>query len=68
METMEIHVDGMTCDGCERSVANAIGRLEGVERVTADHVSGKVVIDGARPPSSEQLKTAVEDAGYEVRA
>ena len=68
MGTIEITVNGMTCDGCERSVANALGRLDGVSGVTADHSSGRVVITGEDPPSPDQIRSAVEDAGYEVRS
>ena len=37
-------VNGMMCGGCENRVKNAIKNIEGVENVTADHNTGKVII------------------------
>jgi len=36
MKTVELKVEGMTCDGCVRAVESVLTRLEGVE---AAHVS-----------------------------
>lgn len=66
METMELTVTGMTCDGCERSVGNAIGRLSGVSKVEADHRTGRVLVEAEGPIDGEAVRDAVEDAGYDV--
>lgn len=67
MTTKQLHVDGMTCGGCEQSVTNALLRIDGVTAVAADHASGVVKVDGENL-SDEALRAAVEDAGYAVRA
>lgn len=62
-----ILVDGMSCDGCEEIVENAITDLEGVETAEANHESGAVKIEVTNnPPSVEALIESVEFAGYEA--
>jgi len=65
MNIMKINVAGMHCDGCERSISNALDRLEGVSEVKADFESGSVVVtgEGLEPGA---IAAAIEDAGYEV--
>jgi copper chaperone len=67
METRELHVDGMTCGGCESSVTNALLRVPGVSAVRADHVSGLVTVEGEALLEAA-LESAVLDAGYDIRA
>lgn len=66
METIELNVGGMTCGGCENSVRNAILRLPGVLSVTADHATGRVIVDAENAMEKATITAAVEDAGYEV--
>lgn len=65
-ETIELTVGGMTCDGCERSIANALKRIPGVLEVRADHRSGRVFVGVDRAIDRAQLEGAVDDAGYVV--
>lgn len=65
-ETIELKVDGMTCDGCERSVGNALGRVEGVTSVEADHSTGMVTVIADRPVPRAALESAVHGAGYDI--
>lgn len=37
MPRIEIPVEGMTCEGCERTVQSALGSLGGVRTADADH-------------------------------
>jgi copper chaperone CopZ len=64
METIEVRVGGMTCDGCERGVARALERLPGVRAVRADHSTGRVSLDADRVLPEDEVRAAVEDAGY----
>lgn len=66
METIELNVAGMHCDGCENSLKRALGRIDGVLAVTADHEAGTVVVDAEHAIEREELARAVSDAGYEV--
>jgi len=66
MERKTLSVTGMSCNGCERNVENALQSLDGVSRVEADHRDGTVdtVVDGS--VSDNDLTTAIERAGYDV--
>ena len=66
MQTTELKVAGMTCGGCEQSVSRALGRLEGVAGVRADFRTGAVVIEAERALDPDEVRRAVEDAGYEI--
>jgi len=59
-------VKGMACDGCEANVEDALTELSGVERVDADHQSGRVTVDG--DADVDALVDAISEAGYEASA
>lgn len=59
-------VNGMMCGGCENRVKNAIKNIEGVENVTANHNTGKVIVISNNEVSEEIIKETLEDIGYEV--
>lgn len=54
-------VTGMTCGGCARSVETAIKAAAPGATVAADFAACKVSVEGA---SEEQVKTAVDEAGF----
>lgn len=58
-------VRGMTCEHCKSSVAEEVGEIEGVERVDVDLATGRLEVQGVGV-SDDAVKTAVEDAGYEL--
>ena len=66
MKEIILIVNGMMCGGCENRVKNAIKNIEGVENVTADHNTGKVIVISDNEVSEENIKEALEDIGYEV--
>ena len=66
MKETNLIVNGMMCEGCENRVKNAIKNIEGVENVTADHNTGKVIIISNNEVSEEIIKETLEDIGYEV--
>lgn len=55
-------VDGMSCDHCEQTVADALRSVAGVRAATADREAGEATVDGDADPGA--LVRAVEDAGY----
>lgn len=59
----------MTCGGCEKSIRNALLTHDGVSDVEASHTAGtvKVEYDDARI-GTDALRTAIEDAGFDVAA
>ena len=66
MKETIINVKGMVCGGCENRVKNAIKNIEGVENVTADHNTGKVIVISNNEVSEKIIKETLEDIGYEV--
>ena len=66
MKETNLIVNGMMCGGCENRVKNAIKNIEGVENVTADHNTGRVMVISDNEVSEEIIKEALEDIGYEV--
>ncbi|QED26368.1 heavy-metal-associated domain-containing protein [Microvenator marinus] len=65
---MELHVDGMTCGGCVRSVQRVIAKQTGIEaeKVTVDLESKSARFEG-NPPDTEKLVEALKAAGFEAK-
>jgi len=60
-------VEGMHCDSCSSSIVATLGKLDGVELVTADHEAG--VAEALYRPEqvdAETLKAEIEKLGYTV--
>lgn len=67
MEQVTFRVTGMDCSACERSIQNALGRVDGVRRSSADHQNGavRVAFDPAKT-TADALRECVEQAGFTV--
>ncbi|MCL7416999.1 MAG: cation transporter [Halalkalicoccus sp.] len=59
-------VNEMNCMGCEQTVVDALADLDGVENASADHESDTVAVEG--DADEEDLRAAIEEAGYTVEA
>lgn len=57
-----LKVTGMTCNHCKAHVEKALRGVSGAESVEVDLAKGEAVVIGSA--SREDLKKAVEDAGY----
>jgi copper chaperone len=60
-------VAGMTCEHCVASVTEELSALGGVEAVSVDLRPGAastVVVNASRALSADEVRAAVEDAGY----
>jgi copper chaperone len=66
MSTTSVTVIGMSCGGCASSVREEIADIHGVSTVDVDPASGTVIITSEGPVDSVALKTAVEEAGYQL--
>ena len=55
-------VNGMTCEGCSRSVTKAIEVAIPGAKVEVDLVAGRVSVEGGE---ASQVAQAVEDAGFD---
>jgi len=63
-----LSVTGMSCGGCEQNVTDALEALDGVDSVEADNESDTVEVVADESVSDDEIRTAIEDAGYEVVA
>lgn len=59
-------VTGMTCDCCARSVTEGIGALTGVTDVSVDLPTGGVTVAGDGEVGVDEVRAAVEAAGYQL--
>ena len=67
METVELKVEGMDCEGCVKSVTRMLSGLPGVAtvEVSLEKRRATVSYDPAKSGLAE-LKRAVERAGYKA--
>jgi copper chaperone len=67
MQTELLKVTGMTCGGCTTTVTRALKTMAGVSDVKVSLAAGEATIQyDERLTSPDQLKSAVEGAGYGV--
>jgi copper chaperone len=69
MTDATFNVPDMSCGHCKAAVEGELNRLSGVERSNADLEKGTVEVsyDEGRV-TTEELKGAIEEAGYTVTA
>ncbi|OGT80980.1 MAG: hypothetical protein A3H91_05495 [Gammaproteobacteria bacterium RIFCSPLOWO2_02_FULL_61_13] len=67
MQSANLNISGMVCGGCVSSVSRVLNALDGVTKaeVSLDMHSAVVDYDAAKL-NLEQLKRAIEEAGFEV--
>jgi copper chaperone len=59
-------VTGMTCSHCVASVTEEISVIDGVTDVAVDLPSGAVSVTSEQELDVEQVRAAVEEAGYQL--
>ncbi len=57
-------VTGMTCGHCESAVKAELSQLPGVHDVQVDLSTGGVTITSNGPLPIDEVRTAVDEAGY----
>ncbi|MBQ1025259.1 heavy-metal-associated domain-containing protein [Micromonospora sp. C95] len=66
MVSTTYQVQGMTCGHCVNAVSAEIGAIEGVSDVQVDLATGQVTVTSDQPLSGDAVRTAVDEAGYEL--
>jgi copper chaperone len=66
MRTATYTVVGMTCGHCVSAVTEEVSRVAGVSRVDVDLASGGLTVTSEAPVDERAVRSAVEEAGYEV--
>ncbi len=64
--SLQITVEGMSCEGCEEAVVEALEGVDGVVAATADRTTDSATVDGEA--DVDDLIAVVSDAGYTVNA
>jgi copper chaperone len=59
-------VEGMSCDHCVKAVTEEVGKLDGVRSVAVDLTTGAVTVTSERPVAADDLRAAIDEAGYEL--
>lgn len=62
------NVVGMSCQHCVDSITAEVGKLPGVEQVEVDLGAGAVTVRSAAPLTDEQIRDAVDEAGFDLAA
>ena len=62
----DITVEGMSCEGCEQTVRDAILDVDGVTDVDVDRETESATVEGDADPDA--VVRAVNDAGYDATA
>jgi copper chaperone CopZ len=65
-QTTEYTVTGMTCAHCVASVTEEIQEIAGVTDVAVDLASGGVRVTSTHPLATSEVRSAVEEAGYQL--
>lgn len=69
MATQTYAITGMTCEHCVKAVDEEVSAIEGVSSVEIDLVpegESHVRVTSADPLDVEQVRAAVDEAGYEL--
>jgi copper chaperone len=64
--TQNYTVTGMTCGHCVASITEEVQEIPGIEDVEVVLETGSLTITSAEPVDDAAVKTAVEDAGYQL--
>jgi copper chaperone CopZ len=59
-------VSGMSCGHCESAVTREISAVPGVTGIKVDAKTGRLTVESDNPVDEEAIRSAVDEAGYEV--
>lgn len=59
-------ISGMSCGHCEQSISTQVSSIPGVTEAVADAPSGRLTISSEHPLDDELIRSAVDEAGFEL--
>jgi copper ion binding protein len=65
-DTRTFTVQGMTCGHCVSSVTEEVQEIPGVESVDVVLETGAVTVTSSQPLDDAAVRSAVEEAGYQL--
>lgn len=66
MTSTTYRVTGMTCEHCVRAVSTEVAAIDGVTDVRVDLPTGDVIVTSDAPLDADDVRAAVDEAGYEL--
>lgn len=67
MDEYVLHVTGMSCRSCERRIADALTKLDGIKIVDASAETDRVLVEGD-PDTQDRARQAVRETGYTIES
>jgi len=65
---MGVSIGGMMCTGCEETIQNNVGKLEGIKSVKASFKTGEAVIEYVGTVAdTAKIREAITASGYTVK-
>jgi copper chaperone CopZ len=65
---MEVSIGGMMCTGCEQTIQNNVGKLEGIKSVKASYTTGIAMIEYFQGMvDTARIREAINGSGYTVK-
>lgn len=65
---MEVSIGGMSCTGCEQTIQNNVGKLEGIKSVKASFTTGNAIIEYFQGTvDTTKIGEAIKGSGYTVK-
>lgn len=66
MTEINLKVNGMHCEGCEKRIKSALSEINGVSEVVASYVEGTVKIKMNKDIDIQEIKEIIDDLGFEI--
>ncbi len=66
MKTQKVHIKGMHCRSCEILIEDELKQISGVKGVNVNHQTGIADIECECELNSDEVKVAIEKAGYTI--
>jgi copper chaperone CopZ len=67
MTELSYVVPGVSCEHCRHAISTEVGRVAGVETVVVD-LERKVVVVRGEAFADDDVRAAIDEAGYDVEA
>lgn len=65
---IEVSIGGMSCTGCEQTIQNNVGKLDGIKSVKATFTNGIAIIEYYEGMTDTTvIKEAISGCGYTVK-
>ena len=66
-KTIELNIEGMSCNHCEMRVKKALESVQGVESAEPDHKKGIAKVTLKEEVSLEKFAEVISETGYKLK-